>query len=140
MSDALALLGFYFTLIGFISGLFFTRLDSWYGSVRQFAGKLAALTERSDFEKAGPEADGLAASAPRGSFTAVGLLLAGLALLGLLVPVQKPVVNPWLFLYGPMLAVVAVYWIGGVILLRKAGQLLQDARTIIKRGLSGEQP
>lgn len=139
MSDALALLGFYFTLIGFLSGLFFTRLDSWYGSVRQFTGTLSALTERTDFEKAGPEADGLSASAPRGSFVAVGLLLAGLVLLGFFVPVQKPAVSPWLFLYGPMMVAVAAYWVGGLVLLRKAGELLRKARSQIARGISGEQ-
>jgi len=49
MSDAVGLMGFYFTLIGFISGLFFTRIDSWYGSVRSFQGTLASITDSNKF-------------------------------------------------------------------------------------------
>ena len=43
MDNALSIVGFYFTLIGFVSGLFFTRLDSWYGQVREFWGSMKLL-------------------------------------------------------------------------------------------------
>ncbi len=51
MNDAVGLVGFYFTLIGFISGLFFTRLDSWYGDVRVFYGRTLAAIRKPEFDE-----------------------------------------------------------------------------------------
>jgi hypothetical protein len=48
MENALSIIGFYFTLIGFISGLFFTRLDSWYGKVREFWGEMKLLEKETE--------------------------------------------------------------------------------------------
>jgi hypothetical protein len=106
VSDALGLAGFYFTLIGFVSGLFFTRLDGWYGAVRAFHGKLTAFTRREQYEDAEPERQGLVASAPWSSFAVVGVLLTLLMVLAFLVPVQDSPVNPWLFIYAPLIVTV----------------------------------
>jgi hypothetical protein len=137
MNDALSLVGFYFTLIGFVGGLFFTRLDSWYGSVRQFKGKVVQLRRREEFESANAEASGLQESQPKGSFISVGILLSLLVLLGVFVPVTGSSVSPILFLYVPMTVIVAAYWVGGFVLLHAAGKLLAEAQTVISQGLSG---
>ena len=137
MNDALSLLGFYFTLIGFIGGLFFTRLDAWYGSVRGFKGKVTQLTKRDEYQTANADVNGLAESKPFGSFIAVGLLLTGLMLLGFFVPINTPIVNPFLFIYAPILLSVAAYWVGGFVLIKKAETLIVEAREVIKSGLTG---
>ena len=137
MNDALSLVGFYFTLIGFVGGLFFTRLDSWYGSVRQFKGKVVQLRKREEFESANAEVNGLQESQPKGSFVSVGILLSLLVLLGVFVPVTNSPINPIVFLYVPMTITVASYWVGGFVLFHQAGKLLTAARAVIGEGLSG---
>ncbi len=137
MSDALGVIGFYFTLIGFISGLFFTRIDGWYGSVRAFSGKLASVNEKNAFVIAGAEWDGLSASAPTGSFIAVGILVTALTVLAFLFPIPNPSVSPALFLYGPIVLTVIFYWFGGIILLVKAKSVLSKARQKIDTGIRG---
>jgi len=137
MSDAVGVIGFYFTLIGFISGLFFTRIDGWYGTVRAFEGKVASLNEASAFVAAKAEADGLSASAPTGSFIAVGLLVTTLTVLAFLYPITTPTTNPVVFLYGPIALTVLAYWIGGIVLLAKAKSLLTGAGQKIDKGISG---
>jgi predicted small integral membrane protein len=137
MSDAIGLIGFYFTLIGFISGLFFTRIDGWYGSVRAFSGKLASVTGRENFIIMGAEWDGLSASKPTGSFIAVGILVTTLTVLAYLFPIPNPSASPALFLYGPIVLTVIFYWLGGIILLVKARSVLSSARQKIDAGISG---
>lgn len=137
MDDAVGLIGLYFTLIGFISGLFFTRIDSWYGSVRSFHGSLASLEERSEYRSAKTQMLGLKASRPVGSFAAVGALLSALTMLSFFVPVDQPVVDPLLFIRLPLLATVGAYWVGGIVLLRKGRSRLLGAEQEINEGLRG---
>jgi hypothetical protein len=137
MSDAIGLIGFYFTLIGFISGLFFTRIDGWYGSVRAFSGKLASVKDKGNFVIASAEWDGLSASAPTGSFIAVGILVTILTVLAYKFPISNPSVSPELYLYGPIVLTVIFYWLGGIVLLVKAKSVLSKARQKINTGISG---
>ena len=138
MSDAIGLIGFYFTLIGFISGLFFTRLDGWYGSVRVFRAKVEQLSDRDDFLAARVEEKGLGASAPTGSFVAIGILLAALMVLSFFIPVgADPPVDPALFIRGPIVLTVLFYVIGGTVLLARSKSLLREAEGKINTGISG---
>jgi hypothetical protein len=130
MENALSIIGFYFTLIGFISGLFFTRLDSWYGKVREFWGEMKLLERETDKIAASKKGRitmlGLRESAPTGSFIAVGLLTTALTLLSFGIPSSSVEVNPFIFLRLPLIVTVLMYWTGGVLLLRKGGKLLGD--------------
>ena len=137
MSSALGILGLYFTLIGFISGLFFTRIDSWYGSVRGFHGKVGSLTDREDFVKAKPESSSLAASMPLGSFIMVGLFVTALVVLAFAFPISAPEASPLVFLYGPLVLTLAAYWFGGALLLRQGKQYLVRANQLIKDAENG---
>ncbi len=139
MDNALAVLGFYITLIGFISGLFFTRLDSWYGKVREFWGS-ARLLEKDPLRLEKSKAarltlNGLAESAPKSSFIAVGIFTTSLTLLSFAVPFENPSVNPWLFLRLPLVATILLYWVGGAVLLRKGRSLLGQVRASIEQVL-----
>jgi hypothetical protein len=142
MDNALAIIGLYFTLIGFISGLFFTRLDGWYGEVREFWGSMKWLDKETDkidkSKKARITLSGLGESAPRGSFISVGVLTSALTLLSLFIPISAPPVNPLVFLQLPLVVTVGLYWIGGVILLRKGGQLLDEVKAQIDRVLPAQ--
>jgi hypothetical protein len=137
MSNALNVIGFYFTLVGFISGLFFTRIDSWYGSVRAFHGKLAFYTRREEFIAARAEASGLSASAPTVSFIAVGVFVTLLGALALFFPARVTEADPAIFIYAPLAITIAAYWLGGVIFILQARTLLSSAQVIIERGISG---
>lgn len=137
MSEVLEIIGFYFTLIAFISGLFFTRIDSWYGSVRAYCGKLNTYTKREEYITAGGEASGLSASAPTGSFVVVGGLVTALTVLAFFFPVTTSIVNPYIFLYSPLVITVVAYWIGGIVLLVQAKKLLSKAQQKIAKGISG---
>ncbi len=137
MSEAVGLIGLYFALVGFISGLFFTRIDSWYGSVRSFHGSLTSLEERGEYRSARTQMLGLKASRPTGSFVAVGLLLSALAALSFFVPIERSVVDPFLFVYLPLLATVTAYWFGGATLLWKGNSRLAEAEEEIDKGLRG---
>jgi hypothetical protein len=101
MSESLSLLGFYFTLVGFISGLFFTRLDSWYGEVRAKTATVPFTKNRENFSRLKGEFTGLKSSKPTGSYVAVGLFLTALMVLGLFVPVTNSTINSGLFLVAP---------------------------------------
>ncbi|MEN4011937.1 MAG: hypothetical protein AB1453_04420 [Chloroflexota bacterium] len=142
MDNALAVLGFYFTLIGFINGLFFTRLDSWHGKVREFWGSARMLEkdpQRLEKSKtARLTLNGLAESAPKGSFIAVGIFTTSLTLLSLAIPFENPPVNPWLFLRLPLIATILLYWAGGAILLRKGSQLLKQVKATIEQVLPAQ--
>jgi hypothetical protein len=137
MDSALSILGFYFTLIGFISGLFFTRLDSWYGQVREFWGSVRLLEKEQDkidkSKKARITSNGLRESAPKGSFVAIGFFTTILAVLSTFIPVQVPQVNPVIFLTLPLFATVLMYWIGGYILFRKGKELLEKIDSQIEK-------
>lgn len=128
MDNALSIIGFYFTLIGFISGLFFTRLDSWYGQVREFWGSMKLLEKETDKIEKSKEGRikliGLQESAPIGSFIAVGLLTSALTLLSLGIPITNSQINPFVFLQLPLIVTVVMYWIGGLLLLKKGNELL----------------
>ncbi len=137
MSDALGLIGFYFTLIGFISGLFFTRLDSWFGEVQAFFGKVGAADRKDVFDNLHPEGKGLRRSKPFGSFISVGLFLSGLVILSYLVPLGSVPLNPILFLYGPLTLTVVLFWIGGFLLMHKADDLMGKAEERISAGRKG---
>jgi hypothetical protein len=137
MDNALAIIGFYFTLIGFISGLFFTRLDSWYGSVREFEGSLQSLSNRNDYILAKSKKDGLRASAPIGSFIAVGLLTSALTLLSLFIPIENGNLNPNIYLRLPLVVTVLAYWGGGYFLFRQGNSLLNSAKRRIDAGIQG---
>lgn len=139
MSNALGIIGFYFTLIGFISGLFFTRIDTWYGSVRAFHGKLVYYTRREEFLAARAEANGLAASAPTGSFIAVGIFVSLLGALSLLLPFNVNDAGAYtaLFIYVPLIVTIAAYWLGGVVFISQARTLLSSSHMLIERGISG---
>jgi hypothetical protein len=137
VSEVLEIIGFYFTLIAFISGLFFTRIDSWYGSVRSYYGKLNTYTKREEYITAGGEASGLSASAPTGSFVVVGGLVTALTVLAFFFPVTPSIVNPYIFLYSPLIITVVAYWIGGIVLLVQAKTLLSKAQQKIAKGISG---
>ena len=142
MDNALAIIGFYFTLIGFISGLFFTRLDGWYGDVREFWGTMKWLEKETDkidkSKKARITLTGLRESAPRGSFISVGFLTSALTALSLFVPISAPAVNPFVFLQLPLVVTVLLYWIGGIILLRKGGNLLAQVKAQIDKVLPAQ--
>jgi hypothetical protein len=130
MDMALAILGFYFTLIGFIGGLFFTRLDSWYGQVREFSGSYSGEEPETkntpvNCRKFRIKIMGLRESAPQGSFIAVGCLTTALALLSWAVPFASPQVNPVIFLRVPLILTIFMYWSGGILLLRKGNTLLE---------------
>lgn len=137
MGDAVGLMGLYFTLIGFISGLFFTRIDSWYGSVRSFHGSLGSLEERSEYRNAKTQVLGLKASRPVGSFVAVGVLLSALTVLSFFVPLERPAVDPLLFVHLPLVVTVGAYWLGGVMLLRRGHSRLLEAEEKVDEGLRG---
>lgn len=139
MSSTLGIIGFYFTLIGFISGLFFTRIDTWYGSVRAFHGKLAYYTRREEFLAARAEANGLTASAPTGSFIAVGIFVSLLTVLSFLLPfdANDAGAGTALFIYVPLIITIAAYWLGGVIFISQARMLLSSSQLLIERGISG---
>lgn len=137
MGDAVGLIGLYFTLVGFISGLFFTRIDSWYGSVRSFHGSLASLEERSEYRSAKTQVLGLKASRPIGSFVAVGALLSALTALSFFVPMERSAVDPLLFIRLPLVVTVGAYWLGGVLLLRKGHSRLLEAEEKVDEGLRG---
>jgi hypothetical protein len=137
MSDALGLIGFYFTLIGFISGLFFTRIDSWYGEVRLFEGALDSLERADQYRDKRPSLEGLRASKPRGSFIAVGALLSVLTALAWFVPIKEAPVNPLVFVFAPITITVIAYWIGGIVLLGKGTSLLTGAEQKIDEGAAG---
>jgi hypothetical protein len=128
MDSALSIIGFYFTLIGFISGLFFTRLDSWYGQVREFWGSMKLLEKSTDKINKSKEARikmiGLQQSAPQGSFIAVGSLTTALTILSLWIPIASSAVNPFIFLRIPLFFTVLMYWVGGILLLHKGRDLL----------------
>jgi|GEM_PF-4908108 len=139
MDSALAIVGFYFTLIGFISGLFFTRLDGWYGSIREFEGSLQSLSDRNDYILAKSKKDGLKASAPTGSFIAVGFLTSALTLLSLFVPIDNENLNlsPNLYLRLPIVVTVLAYWGGGYFLFCQGNSLLNRAKHRIDAGIQG---
>jgi hypothetical protein len=137
MDNALAVVGFYFTLIGFISGLFFTRLDSWYGTVKEFEGLLKSLSKREDYESAESRKDGLKSSAPTGSFIAVGILTTMLTILSLLIPIENTTLNPNVYLRGPLVITVFSYWLGGILLLRKGRSILHKASIKITACITG---
>ncbi len=124
MDSALSIIGFYFTLIGFISGLFFTRLDNWYGQVREFSGEYSGeLPEKKNTtdncRKNRVTLMGLMESAPQGSFITVGCLTTTLMFLSWGVPVNNAEINPFIYLWGPLLLTVLIYWSGGIFLLNK---------------------
>jgi hypothetical protein len=137
MDNALAVVGFYFTLIGFISGLFFTRLDSWYGTVKEFEGSLQSLSKREDYEIAKSRKNGLKTSAPIGSFIAVGILTTMLTLLSLLIPIENTALNPNVYLRSPLIITVLSYWLGGFLLLRKGKSILHQMSIKINSGITG---
>lgn len=125
MDNALAITGFYFTLIGFISGLFFSRLDNWYGEVRKFSGSVNLLETVDEFKRARQEISGIKSSTPFGSFISVGVFTTVLLLLALNVPINNAAVNPLLFIRIPLASTVIAYWLGGVWLLYSAKKLLE---------------
>ena len=140
MDTALSIIGFYFALIGFISGLFFTRLDSWYGDVREFYGSYsgedpAKKNTPDNCRKNRIKQMGLEQSTPLGSFVVVGLLTTALTLLSWGVPITDPQMNTFLFLRLPLILTVLVYWIGGFILLSKSQSLLTLIKTEIDKVL-----
>lgn len=130
MNDALSIIGFYFTLVGFISGLFFTRLDSWYGTVKEFDSSsrslLSPFSERKEFEQALSQVKGLKAGTPNGSFYAVGGLTTALTLLSLLIPVEATNLNPTLYLRLPLIVTISAYWIGGLFIINEGSSLLHE--------------
>jgi hypothetical protein len=142
MDNAISIIGFYFTLIGFISGLFFTRLDSWYGDVRKFWGSMKFLekeTDKIDKSKKGRiTLNGLHESSPRGSFIGIGLLTTSLTLLSFAIPIVSTEVNPFVFLMIPLIVTVLSYWIGGFVLLKKGNDLLGDVTKLIETVLPAQ--
>jgi len=137
VGDAVGLIGLYFTLIGFISGLFFTRIDSWYGSVGAFHGSLDSLEECSEYRSAKTQVLGLKASIPTGSFVSVGALLSALTALSFFVPVERSTVDPLLFVRLPLVVTVGAYWLGGMVLLRRGHSRLLEADVKVDEGLRG---
>ena len=135
MDNALTIIGFYFTLIGFVSGLFFTRLDSWYGQVREFWGSMKMLEKEPDkidkSKKARITLIGLQESAPKGSFIAVGLFTAILTILSFFITINNSDVNPFIFLRIPLVVTVLIYWVGGILLLTKGKELLDKVNSQI---------
>lgn len=137
MDNAVSVVGFYFTLIGFISGLFFTRLDSWYGTVKEFEGSLQSLSKREDYKNAKSKKDGLKSSVPTSSFIAVGILTTILTILSLLIPVENTILNPNVYLRSPLIITVLFYWVGGCLILRKGRSILHQASIKITAGIEG---
>lgn len=142
MDDTLSVLGFYFTLIGFISGLFFTRLDGWYGQVREFWGSMKLLEKETDkidrSKKARISMAGLQESAPRGSFIVIGIFTTILSLLSLFIPASESGVNAVIFLKVPLFVTVCMYWVGGGILLKRGADLLEEVKKQIDQILPGK--
>jgi hypothetical protein len=132
MSDTLGILGFYFTLIGFISGIFFTRLDSWYNDVRAKTAIVGSTNNANKLISLREDLTGLASSEPSFSFGAVGLFLSALVVLSFFVPASTSAVNTTIFLYVPLVVTVVAYWISGFALLLRARGLLKNAVEIIK--------
>jgi hypothetical protein len=133
MDNALALTGFYFTIIGFISGLFFTRLDTWYGQVKQFSGSVNLLQSIEEYKRARLEIGGIKTSAPTGSFFAIGIFTTVLLVLALLVPINATTVNPLIFIRIPLVFTVFAYWLGGGWLLVSAKKLLAKSNSQIEK-------
>ena len=133
MSDTLGILGFYFTLIGFISGIFFTRLDSWYNDVRAKVAIVNATNNANRLISLRDDLAGLTSSEPSFSFGAIGLFLSALAVLSFFVPAGTTAVNITLFLYIPLVVTVLVYWISGSVLLFRARSMLRAAGSTIQR-------
>jgi hypothetical protein len=132
VSDTLGILGFYFTLIGFISGIFFTRLDSWYNDVRAKVAIVNATNNANKLISLRDDLAGLASSEPSFSFGAIGLFLSALAVLSFFLPAGTTAVNTALFLYVPLVVTVLVYWISGLALLVRARSMLKAAAATIR--------
>jgi hypothetical protein len=133
VSDTLGLLGFYFTLIGFISGIFFTRLDSWYNDVRARVAIVNASNDARKLVSLRDDLAGLSSSEPGFSFAAIGLFLTALAILSMFVPAGTSSINTTIFLYVPLVVTVLAYWISGFVILRRARTLLKAAGDTISR-------
>ena len=132
MSDTLGILGFYFTLIGFISGIFFTRLDSWYNDVRAKAAVVSSTNNANKLISLREDLTGLASSEPTFSFGGIGLFVTALAILSFFVPAAPGNVNITLFLYIPLVTTVIIYWASGITLLVRGRSLLKAAENTIK--------
>lgn len=145
MDNALAIIGFYFTLIGFISGLFFTRLDAWYGDVREFAGKYEGEEAVKNInvencKKQRVTLYGLRQSSPRGSFIGVGIFTTALLVLSFFVPILNPAVNTFLFLHLPLILTIVLYWAGGTFLLLRGSARLKGISEKINAVLGSAAP
>lgn len=128
MSDTVSLFAFYFTLIGFISGIFFTRLDKWHSDVRAAQAVLTKATTRDEYKHSDKDFAKLESSRPVVSFILVGMFISVLAWLGFQIPLQtETTIDLWMFLKAPVLATVLLYWVGG-------GALLLLGTLIINKG------
>jgi hypothetical protein len=132
VSDTLGILGFYFTLIGFISGIYFSRLDTWYNNVRAKAAIVNATNNANKLVNLRDDLAGLASSEPRFSFLAIGVFLSALAILSFFVPAGASAVNTAVFLYAPLVLTVVIYWTSGFIVLARARSTLRVAEEVIK--------
>jgi hypothetical protein len=132
VSDTLGILGFYFTLIGFISGIFFTRLDSWYNDVRAKGAVVNSTNNANKLISLREDLTGLASSEPTVSFGGIGIFVTALAVLSFFVPPTSGNVNIAVFLYVPLVATVLIYWASGIALLVRGRALLKAAENTIK--------
>lgn len=133
MDNALAIVGFYFTIIGFISGLFFTRLDSWYGDVREFSGSVSIMEEIKEFKQARNKLAGLKSAKPSGSYISIGVLTTILLLMTFFIPLEQSTVNATVFLRFPIILTVLAYWLGGGWIFYQANKLIKQAEQRINK-------
>lgn len=136
MNDPISIVGLYFALIGFLSGIFFTRLDSWYSEVRAKHAVLSSNLHTNDpqVKRIAPLEDpfnSLQSSAPFSGFITIGAFITFLAVLSLFLPVSSSSFNIVLFLYVPVFLTVLFYLIGGGMLLISGTELVSQALTII---------
>lgn len=139
MDTAISIVGLYFTLIGFISGLFFTRLDSWYGQVREILGALAIVKLADDklskYRETRAKVYSLRESAPKGSFIVIGIFTIALTCLSFFVPIETLTKDLFIFIRLPLVITILVYWIGGIILFKNGKKLLNDVDKELARVL-----
>ncbi len=143
MSDPVSILSFYFALIGFISGIFFTRLDNWYGEIRSKRAILERSlindsTNRNNFINLGNTLVSLKSSSPFWSYVAIGVFITSLGILGIFIPLSNLSFSPFVFLYGPVLITVLAYWIGGGILLLRGRCLINKSLPFVESKITGE--
>ena len=140
--NAVGIVGLYFALIGFISGIFFTRLESWYSDVRSKRGTILQNIQMAKSVDSYTNLEipfkGLNASKPLSSFLGIGGFVSGLAILSAFIPITDSGFNPLIFLYLPVALTVLGYWIGGLLIFKSGSRAIEDSLSDIDKAKRGE--